>query len=177
MFRSLKSAILISLITLLLIILLIGGFFIYQYRQAIKEKIFINENEEFSNSVEMWNKKDSFLDKQVTLEGRGDIARKFCTEMGCSLFNPCCNTCSGELGLRINKDTVVPIYGSKTQDGRYGLYNGREVGCSGNTCYMGCYPLEKGKKYKVTGIFKKGFVGFPIKQEGYYLELNNFEPF
>jgi hypothetical protein len=164
------------LIVVVLVAIVGGGILGYQYRQIIKEKVFINEKEEFSNSVEIWNKKDIFLNEQVTLEGRA-VGIKSCTLMACPLFAPCCNTCRGELGLRISKDTIVTIYGNRTQEEGYGLYNGQEVWCHGDTCYIECYPLEEGEKYKVTGILKMGVVDFPMKQEGYYLEIKSFELF
>ena len=121
---------------------------------------------------EVWANRDYLINKQITVEGIADYYAVACTEMYCPM--DCCNTCSGGLGLRIDEERGLNVRGESEEKGNYGLYNGERVGCEGNECDIRCYPLEAGKKYRVTGILKKETWDVAPYEE-FYLELINFE--
>jgi len=102
--------------------------------------------------------REQYKGKEINVSGVADAGRTMCTLIFCSEENPCCNSCSGNSVLK-DGEYAIEIRGE---------YNGKVVGCSGDNCNISCYPMERGKKYKVTGIFEK-------ENEDYYLELKNFE--
>jgi len=121
---------------------------------------------------EVWSNRNSLVNRQITVEGTADYYQVACTEMACP--GGCCNSCGGGLGLRINEDRVLNVRGESKEKGNYGLYNEKQVGCSGNECDIKCFPLEKGKEYSVTGILKKESWDVAPYEE-FYLELKIFK--
>ncbi len=95
---------------------------------------------------EVLEQKDSLIGKTITVTGRADISSIIrCTLMFCPPDNECCNSCSGYLVLSGEKEKITLT----------GTYLNKSVECSGNDCKMSCYPLEKSKTYKATGLWKK----------------------
>ena len=100
---------------------------------------------------EVWNNRNSLINKQITIEGLADEYEVKCTQMVCPVRGSqrgCCNSCGGGLGLK-DENRVLNIRGESQEKGNYGLYNNKQVGCSGIECNIECYPLESGKKYKI----------------------------
>jgi len=147
------------------IVVIIGLILIINY--AVKK-----EPNNIYTPSQLWNNRNSLVNKQITVEGTADHYQVACTEMYCP--GGCCNSCGGGLGLRINNDKVLDVRGESEEKGNFGLYNGKQVGCNGNECDIECYPLEKGKTYKVNGVLKKEILDIAPYEE-FYLELKSFE--
>lgn len=121
-------------------------------------KLMLVGEKEVLTPEELLADKDFFLDKNVTVKGIANIGSMICTLLVCPETNPCCNACGGNLILedKISKITII------------GNYQNKSVGCSGDNCKQICYPLDKGKMYKVSGIWKKEY-------DEYYLYLTSFQ--
>ncbi len=92
-------------------------------------------------------KRSGLINQNISVEGIAGAEKVRCTLMNCPEDNPCCNSCGGSLIL---------------SDGKAGLeirgvYEGRGIGCSGNNCNQTCYPMERGKKYIITGALKESY--------------------
>ncbi len=101
-------------------------------------------------------KKDEMINQQISIEGIAGIDKLRCTLMACPVENPCCNSCGGSLALSDDRNSI----------GIRGQYEGKGVSCSGSECSQSCYPLERGKKYTITGTLRK--------EGGLYIELKSF---
>lgn len=141
-----------------IVILLVGVLLVASLKESSTKKIYTPQ--------EVWISRNSLLNEQITLDGISANFQLACTEMACS--NSCCNSCGGGVGLRVDDNNILNIRGEPSEGNSYGTYNGKQVGCSGNECSVGCYPLESGKKYRVNGILKKDY-------DQFYLELKSFE--
>lgn len=104
--------------------------------------------------------KDLLLGERISVEGTADVYRMICTLIACEPENPCCNACGGNLALKGQEEKIMV----------HGDYEGKDVGCAGNNCNQTCYPLEKEKRYIVTGTWRKDY-------GEYYLELEDFQGF
>ncbi|MBL7160121.1 MAG: hypothetical protein ISS95_01005 [Candidatus Aenigmarchaeota archaeon] len=106
---------------------------------------------------QLTEQKDFLLEQKITVEGLAKIESPICTSIACPEEDPCCNTCGGNLALKGEKEKILIL----------GEYQEKEISCKGDSCNISCYPLEKEKKYQVTGIWKKA-------GSEYYLELEDF---
>lgn len=155
------------------------GLLIYSYREKNSSDIinFVDNDSNIgtesvrilaSNRVlspnEFWKDIDSLIDKQIVIEGNVDSFLS-CTLRNCLKDDKCCNRCMGEIAFLNISEKFLLIKGE---------YNGKNIECGGNECDVKCYPLERGKKYKVNGVLKKDDAAFPPPYR-IYLELNNFE--
>ncbi len=91
--------------------------------------------------------RSGFINQNISVEGIAGAEKIRCTLMACSEDSPCCNRCGGSLTLSGASSTLEIS----------GVYEGRGIGCSGNNCNQTCYPMERGKKYIVTGALKESY--------------------
>lgn len=80
---------------------------------------------------------------------RGEIKRRpaWCTKIGCSEANPCCNQCSASLNLYDAGTDPT------TSEGVYLTEGGASVSCSGNSCDYQNHCTLEGGNYWVSGWF------------------------
>jgi len=124
--------------------------------------------------AEVWENKNWLVGKQITVEGVAAYYQVACTGIACTPKDPCCNYCSGGLGLRIDNERVLNIRGEFEEKGHYGVYSGKPVNCAGNECDIQCYPLEQGKSYRVIAILGKEILDISPYEE-FYLKIKLFE--
>ena len=96
--------------------------------------------------------KDSWVGKEIALEGTTVIVKRICTAAFCE-DNPCCNSCSAVLGLNVSGE-VIALRGS---------YEGKPIKCAGSNCAMECNP-EEGKAMAFKGVLRN--------DGGFYLEVS-----
>lgn len=113
---------------------------------------------------EFWANIVSLVGKQITIEGIVGLEGGACTKKNCGQEDPCCNDCYGELVFKNINGRNLLIKGE---------YKGEKVGCGGNECNFGCFPLEKDKRYKIKGIVKE--IEPATSFDRFYLELKDFE--
>jgi hypothetical protein len=89
-------------------------------------------------------RKDEFLNRKVLVSGKADASKPICTLRACMPENPCCNSCSGNLVLKDGGELLIR-----------GSYNGKEIGCRGDECNLTCFPLERGRTYRVYGTLEE----------------------
>lgn len=88
---------------------------------------------------------DELKGKTISVEGKAAAgSSRICTKMACGISNPCCNTCSGDLFLKGEGESIV--LSSKAVN--------TPMYCSGNDCGLDkCYPLEIDKYFKTEGVW------------------------
>lgn len=85
-----------------------------------------------------------------------DENSKECTKLKCAPSD-CCNKCFACIYLVTPSDTILLT----------GAPDGRRIVCIGTNCELKCSPFETGKKYEVTGRFKKTGSEFEIKSKAF----------
>lgn len=113
---------------------------------------------------EFWVDIVSLVGKEITIEGIVELEGGACTKKNCGQEDPCCNDCYGELVFKNINERGLLIKGE---------YEGKKVGCGGNECNFGCFPLEKDKRYKINGIINE--LEPATSFDRFYLELKDFE--
>jgi hypothetical protein len=83
---------------------------------------------------------ESLADQRITIQGTIEQLGQYCTEAVCPETTPCCNSCTGQVGFQ---EASKRIY-----------LTGSEIGCSGDSCKVTCYPFELGQTYIVTGYLR-----------------------
>ena len=83
----------------------------------------------------------------VAIKGVFDPNAPFCTKIGCSDANPCCNSCGA----------TMRVYDDASQFGTEGIYlseEGVSLGCNGNECNVLEHCGVTAGKYWVAGWFR-----------------------
>ncbi len=90
--------------------------------------------------------KESYLNQEVQIKVTPQVNKKLCTMQFCSGEEPCCNSCSAQLSINYNEETI-PIIGTN---------------CEGNNCELNCEPIKQNQEQIIKGT---------LTEEGF--ELNN----
>jgi hypothetical protein len=115
---------------------------------------------EIFSPEDVWKNREALIDQRLMIEGSVIKTDMGCTEMACPPEDPCCNGCSGQLGFKISTHEKLNFDGT---------YDGKRIGCDGDSCIQECHPFEPGT-YLVDAILRKH------ETYGVYtLELQSFE--
>ncbi len=117
----------------------------------------IKEEPKLYSPLEVWQKRKSLVNHEIKIKGELRAVYLACTDEACTHDNPCCSSCSGNLGFQIYEGTALTIKGK---------FNRKTIGCSSDGCKIKCYPMKNRETYQSTFILRTDGYG------EYYLEFS-----
>ena len=95
--------------------------------------------------------KQLYVGQEIQIKGIVDsVGMKACTRMACSDDDPCCNTCTGRMGIVSDSNELLT-----------------DIECNGNECEMTCGDFILGQENVLNGVLieKGSSIIFEVKKE------------
>jgi hypothetical protein len=101
---------------------------------------------------ELRNNPDQWDGERVSIDGYINTGYAICTQMACTVDNPCCNSCGAS-------QTLDDDQNSGTREGLTLVKDGETIGCGGNNCtYLDNCSVADGE-FRALGVFHAGQYG------------------